>query len=615
MGDHLSEMAILKTQDVLNPAKDVTSLNARMAFVLFVPFFFLGPLAGVLADRFPRRGLMISADIARFLIFMLFAALIGWTTDWGTWGPLLPLLPVGIFAALFSPARAALLPTLVRPDQLVRANGMNAGLGIIATMAAGLGGGYLAANYEPTTAFRVDAATFLVSVVLLAFIRPPQQLASVHSAHGLGSAAAELVGGFRYVLSHRRVRELLFVGAVVWFCGSIVNSVIPAVVRDSYDRGYQAMSGFRAFLGLGFILGATMITLLGEALRSEIAITWGLIGIGCSIALFSSSVFLPFEPTTLYVIGAIAMVMAGIFGVSVMASFTALLQRIVPDRYRGRVFGVRDLATTGALLTATGMLGIQQWVRMDPWVGHILLGVALLSLLVGVVTLLVRLRRWHCRPAHGLAWSVVEFVAKSWWRLRREGPMTVPSQGGVIVTANHTCSADPLFLTSCVRHRLLSFMVAAEYTTWPVFGYFMRVAECIPVRRETNDTGATKQAIRMLRAGKALGIFIEGRIVPPGQQGKPKDGVAMMALRTGSTVIPAHISGVVRGSGIIKGLMSRHRTSVRFGPPVDLSEFSEGKASREDLRAASKKIYAAVQALAPDAQADVASTEQPHEQD
>ena len=135
LGDHLSEMAFLKTQNALGGDVDVTPLTARIMFVFFVPFL-LAPATGALADRLSRRGLMVTADLVRGAAMMAMAAMIAWTSPWGAWGWLTPLLMVGFFAAVFSPARSALLPALIRPDQLVRANAMLSGLGIIATMAA-----------------------------------------------------------------------------------------------------------------------------------------------------------------------------------------------------------------------------------------------------------------------------------------------------------------------------------------------------------------------------------------------------------------------------------------------------------------------------------------------
>ena len=72
--------------------------------------------------------------------------------------------------------------------------------------------------------------------------------------------------------------------------------------RPDYDL---FICSYRAFLGGGFILGAVIISVLGNALRSEIAITWGLFGISGSITIFAASVFLPLESFTRAAIGAV----------------------------------------------------------------------------------------------------------------------------------------------------------------------------------------------------------------------------------------------------------------------------------------------------------------------
>lgn len=597
MGDHLSEMAILKTQHAASPDVDVTPLDARMTFLFFLPFFLFAPITGWLADRLPRRGVMITADLVRCAMMFSFTALMAWTSPWGSWGPFLPLMVVGAFAGLFSPARSALLPTLVRPNQLVRANGMISGLGVIGTMIAIQIGGHLAEYYAAGLAFRIDALTYLASAVFLWVMRPPRQTLRSGREVGVRVAASELADGFRYVWCHRRVRELLAVATLIWFCGPLVKCVTPAIVRDVYGGSYQAMSGYRALMGLGFILGAAGVATLGDPLRSEIAITWGLLGAAVSTATFGLSTFLPLQAETLATIGGVGVVGAGAFGVTVMAGFNALLQRIVPDRYRGRIFGVNNVCTTGALLIATSTLGLPQGTRVDRLVGHILVGAAAVLFVAGLVTLRVRLKRSIHRPLVAFLEHLNEFLARFWWRFQRVGPATVPREGAVIIASNHRCSADPLFLLAAVPYRPFAFMVAEEFTHWPVIRSLMNLIECIPVRRSAQDTGATKLAIRHLRAGKAIGIFIEGRIVQPGERVEPKDGVAMLALRTGALVIPAHIRGAKPARGILRGLLARHRIRVRFGRPVDLREFKGDKPNRVAVRRATRKIFAAIQSL------------------
>ena len=94
---------------------------------------------------------MIVADGIRFGLMLALATLIGWCSSMGSWGPFLPLMLIGTFAAMFSPARCALLPTLIRPDQLVQANGMIGGLGWIGTMVAAYVGGYLGPTMNPSS--------------------------------------------------------------------------------------------------------------------------------------------------------------------------------------------------------------------------------------------------------------------------------------------------------------------------------------------------------------------------------------------------------------------------------------------------------------------------------
>ena len=167
-----------------------------------------------------------------------------------------------------------------------------------------------------------------------------------------------------------------------------------------------------------------------------------------------------------------------------------------------------------------------------------------------------------------------ELLCRFWYRWRQVGPCTVPRTGAVIITANHTCTADPLFLCAGCTYRKVSFLIAREYANLSIWRFFVRLVECIPVRRDGNDVAATKEALRRLQNGKAM-------------------------------VIPAHISGTKYRDSILGGFLARHRVRIRFGEPVDLTEFadSSGRVRRQRLAAATQRIAAAIQALAPQADA------------
>lgn len=199
---------------------------------------------------------------------------------------------------------------------------------------------------------------------------------------------------------------------------------------------------------------------------------------------------------------------------------------------------------------------------------------------------------WKLRAAD----SFNRVICRVWYRLKRVGPCTIPQNGPAIVTANHTCSADPMMIYAGCGYRKIAFMIAQEFANLPVGGWFVRLIECIPVRRDGRDAAATREAMRRIRDGHVISIFIQGRIPKPGQQVPPKDGVALLALRTGAPVIPVHLSGNQYRDGIFAGILARHRTRVRFGPPVDLSDFG-GSTEGDNVSKATERIWAAIQAL------------------
>ncbi|UCD27292.1 MAG: MFS transporter [Planctomycetota bacterium] len=596
MGDHISEMAVLKWINAID-SPQITRYQAMITFMFMLPFFFLGPLNGMLADRLPRRGLMIFADLIRALIMFNFAYLLSKFAPFGNFGTFMPLLIVGIFAALFSPARFALMPTLIREDQLVRGNAMISGLGVISTMLAAAIGGWLANKYLPEVSFNVDACTFIVSAILLIFIRPPRREVQRHRSQAGVAAMSEAV---RYIRMHKRVAQLIAVGVVVWLCGSVVRSTIPAVARDFYGQNdYLGISLFLVRLGLGMLIGALILTALGDALRSEIAITWSLAGIGISIGMITLSVFLPVSTGVAYHMGGFAVILSGVFGTGVIASYNALLQRIVPNRLLGRVSGIRDFCLMAGLLLATGLLGIPAWKNIDQWVGWILLVTTLIVLVTAVASFTIRLRSGRLGPKLHFWWNVNEFYCKWWFRLKREGICTVPADGPVIVIANHTCSIDPLLLVASIPNRTLGFLIAHEYARLPITEKFVSMIECIPVKREEKDTAATRAALRHLRAGKALGIFIEGRIPKPGEKVEPKEGAVMLALHTEALIVPAHISGTIYDKKVSRSFFRRHRARVRFGKPIDLRKYWIDKLDKKELTKLSNMLMHQIEDLAP----------------
>ncbi len=604
LGDHLSEMGLLATQHALDPGRtDLTRRQAVMMFVFMFPFFLLGPLCGWVADRVPRKRIMIAADIIRCVMMIELLPVLYFLQRWFTPSyqtgeavslsvAVMPLAFVGIFAAFFSPARSSLLPTLVGPGQLVRANALTSGLGMIATIASAVLGGYLVEHYGARWNFRIDGLTFLASALLLAFIVPPREArAAAAKEHGIGA----LADGFRYVRRHGRVAEVILVSGVMWTAASVVRSLIPAIVKEVFHGGYADIGLYQGLLGLGLLVGAILLTLLGETLKSELAMAWSLKLAGLSGALMTLAVWLGWGR---FACGA-GLVLIGVFGAGIQVSVMALLQRMTPNYMRGRVFGVCDLVSMAGLLAATGTLAIPDWPNIDRHISWIMALTSAFLLVAGIWTTAVRLRRGRFGWAITFWKNLNEFYCRLWPRARRAGLCTIPSEGPVIVAANHASSLDPFLLTAMSPNRFVSFMIAREYAEIPGFRRLVKLIECVPVNRTGMDVGSIKAALRHLAEGRVLGIFPQGGIQGPDEAVEIREGVGMLALRSGATVIPAYVSGTRFYSGVIKAFLSRHRAVVRYGRPVDLTALAGREKDREAYREASEKIAAAIFALRP----------------
>ena len=123
----------------------------------------------------------------------------------------------------------------------------------------------------------------------------------------------------------------------------------------------------------------------------------------------------------------------------------------------------------------------------------------------------------------------------------------LPENGPAIVASNHFSHLDGLLINAAsgYRSRREVVFLAAEdvYNKNQVFRMMCNIVNCIPVKRDQKDRVALLKAIRILKRGKMLGIFPEGRRSRDGMIGEAKDGVAIVALTTGCPVIPVGIDG------------------------------------------------------------------------
>jgi 1-acyl-sn-glycerol-3-phosphate acyltransferase len=132
-------------------------------------------------------------------------------------------------------------------------------------------------------------------------------------------------------------------------------------------------------------------------------------------------------------------------------------------------------------------------------------------------------------------------------RVRVEGAIDeIPRDGPVIVAANHASNLDPVVIASSLMPRLgrrLQWLGKKELFAWPVVGWIAANGGVHPVDRSTADVEAFRLAKRILDEGHALFVFPEGTRSGDGALREARDGVAVLALRTGAPIVPVAIAG------------------------------------------------------------------------
>ncbi len=296
----------------------------------FLPATFLGAIFGAAADRWSRRTCAVVADALRA------AAFIGVGLVGGIEATIALALLGGFGAGLFQPAILAGLPTLVRRESTAPAMslyGAIAELGALlgAAVAAGL---LLVTNAE--TLLIANGVTFALSALALATLpfAAPDELAErpglLREAREGLRAARDLPGVMVVIIAS---------GSVLLFAGML--SVVELLyAKEELDVGDSGFSVFVALSGLGLLIGNGLGSRGGETAELRRSYSAGLLLLG--IALLCMSI----APT--FALACVAFVAMGFGNGLVLVYGRLLLQRTVPDRLLGRIYGIKDAVLSGA---------------------------------------------------------------------------------------------------------------------------------------------------------------------------------------------------------------------------------------------------------------------------
>lgn len=321
-GDWFLTVALL---DLVLQLTGSATLASLMLVCQTLPIFIVTPFAGHLIDRLDRRRVMIVVDVLR-----AFACLLPLLVRSAEMLPLayFSVVLISVGSAFFEPASQAALPNIVAKDDLSAANVlMGSTWGTMLVVGAGLGG-LVTAKLGRDTSFVVDAASFLLSAIILWRMRA--RFAETRDDHEHPPFIEATRQTLRYAWANPRVLALLTCKGG-YGLGAGVGAMLGVFGKQVFAAGAFGIGLLYAARGLGALIGPFLVR--GTFRRDEsryraIAASLVLFGIGYSVLALSPSLTL----------GAIAIFVAHLGGGALWQISTYGLQREVPDRIRGRVF-------------------------------------------------------------------------------------------------------------------------------------------------------------------------------------------------------------------------------------------------------------------------------------
>jgi MFS family permease len=367
-GDWLNRVALLTLIGELSGSRAAVGVGALFGIELAVrllPTTLMGPLAGPVADRLPRRMLMIVADLLRMLIVLCFL----FVRHPGQVGLLYTLLALQMGVAIFfDSARSGALPSTVSKEDLHTALTLSAATWSAMLTLGAAAGGLLVASFGTSTVFIVDAASYLLSAVLLLRLSLPPTPSHPHAFRWRDIFTfQDMRQGLHHIRSLGLV-PILGTKAMWWPAGGFLV-MLSVVGHDRFGESTReaglatgVLFGARGLgTGLGPILARWRMGSGDAELRRQIRLGFHVAAVGYA--------FFAVAPNL--VLASTAVCAAHMGGSTIWVASTTLWQRHVHDAFRGRVFALEFLGMTlsfavggllaGSLYDRTGSIRTTIW--------------------------------------------------------------------------------------------------------------------------------------------------------------------------------------------------------------------------------------------------------------
>jgi predicted MFS family arabinose efflux permease len=296
---------------------------AFLAAVQIGPTFLLGPWGGALADKVPRRGLIIRTQAAFLTCALILLAL--YSAGQLTVGAMLAVMFAhGVVQAIDLPARLAFVPSMVDREDLSNAVALNSVLFNVARAVGPAIAAALLASAGAAWCFIVNALSYLGIILALAFIRVP--------AYSDGAPPQSPEGGFRVLARQPGLLTLVLLAGLVAIGGWPLLPLLPTIAELRLGVAEGGYGTLLSAVGVGALGAALAAATIGNDVRRKLLLVTGLVSVAVALSVMSFSRSLP--------VAAGCCVLFGFGMILFFATGQTVVQLGTADADRGKVMGV-----------------------------------------------------------------------------------------------------------------------------------------------------------------------------------------------------------------------------------------------------------------------------------
>ncbi|MCA9081083.1 MAG: MFS transporter, partial [Planctomycetaceae bacterium] len=546
---------------------------------LTVPYVLLTPTAGWLADRFPKRSVIVACKLLEFAITAL--AVISLATA-NVWLMFAVVGLLGAQSALFGPSKFGSIAEILPTEALARGNGLMQMTSMSAIILGGIAGygmyDWLAPELSaPQFVDLVTVGGVMLGIAIagtgasllipLAPAADPTRTTEINPVPNLLKAIGALTADPRLLRTAMGIAFFFFLGAL---SQSNLDQFGPQTFGISKTE-------------TGFLLG-TLI--LGVGIGSVLAGIWsdgkvelGIVPLGAigiivsSLAVWlSGQMFdldLPRQEQFAYYLGIASLFLLGVSAGLFDVPLESYLQFRSDVKNRGTVLAGNYFLSYSMIIVSSGFV----YLLLTVWGVH----PKTVFLIAGLITIPVTLYLLYLLPD-----LTVRFLMWLWshslYKLNVYGRENVPDHGGALIVPNHVSWVDGILMMVSTS-RFARFIIFADFTELWGLRTLARIMKVIPIRATDGPKAilkALQTAKESVQAGEVVVIFAEGQLTRTGQMQPFNRGMLKIVEGTGAPIIPAHIHGLwgsifsYRGGRFVWKWPQKWRypVTIRFGKPM-----------------------------------------------